>query len=577
VKIPAKLETQLEGFSLRPLLESEKPQPWHDDRRLFQHVARWTSGLAAKHKYSMAGVRQGHYLLLRSRPCDDPTCRDGQCPALRGVEQGSRRSNYTADNAQFHWGVSPADQWALFDTKQDPGCQKDLASTQPDRVKLMAAAYDHWWDKTYPVMIERGGDANTAERKSRQPDRSANKEETEIVKPETRPAKTETGLATQREAVLALGKLTKAPVLTDASGKAAEGDLKPVYFDALPWKGQPTKVFAWLGIPKNRSGKLPGVVLVHGGGGTAFKEWVKKWNERGFAAISIAVEGQTDERAPKGDGATETGWKRHEWAGPQRSGIYGDSSEFLADQWMYHAVADTVLANSLLRSLPEVDPDKVGLMGVSWGGVIASTVVGIDNRFAFAIPVYGCGHLFDAANQYGRSLGNNDLYKRVWDPLVRLANAKMPVLWFSWPQDQHFPMDCLAANCRAAGGPQMVALIPGLGHGHGPPWNRPESYAFAEAIVKTGRPWCRQTESVAKDGRVRVTFASTKPLDKAMLVSTTDTGFSGKRNWVESPAKLARIGGGWQVVAQLPAKATASFVNVHCGDLTASSDYQQIE
>lgn len=51
----------------------------------------------------------------------------------------------------------------------------------------------------------------------------------------------------------------------------------------------------------------------------------------------------------------------------------------------HHATADRILANSLLRSLPEVDADRLGLMGISWG-VITSTVVGIDTRFAFAIP-----------------------------------------------------------------------------------------------------------------------------------------------------------------------------------------------
>ncbi len=61
--------------------------------------------------------------------------------------------------------------------------------------------------------------------------------------------------------------------------------------------------------------------------------------------------------------------------GPSRSGIYGDSAEPLSDQWMYHAVADCILANSLLRALPGVDPDRVGLMGFSWGGVITSTVI----------------------------------------------------------------------------------------------------------------------------------------------------------------------------------------------------------
>jgi hypothetical protein len=37
--------------------------------------------------------------------------------------------------------------------------------------------------------------------------------------------------------------------------------------------------------------------------------WVKKWNDHGFAVISIAVEGQTDERDP----ANSKAWKQHTW------------------------------------------------------------------------------------------------------------------------------------------------------------------------------------------------------------------------------------------------------------------------
>jgi len=343
----------------------------------------------------------------------------------------------------------------------------------------------------------------------------------------------------------------------------------------LDYKGKPTKVFAWLGIPEKRERKVPGIVLVHGGGGTAFKQWVKKWNDHGYAAISIAVEGQTDQRVAKGPGSTATGWKRHRWAGPERVAIYGDWNQPLKDQWMYHAVADTILANSLLRSLPEVDAGKVGVMGISWGGVITSTVIGIDPRFAFAIPTYGCGHLFDAANQYGRALGKNELYRQVWDPMVRISRAELPVLWFSWPQDQHFPMDCLAACYHAAPGPHLVALIPGMGHGHGAGWNPPDSYAFAENVISEGRPWCLQTCAGVTDHVAHADFTSTKLLDRALLVSTTDIGVTGDRKWIESPAVLEKSGNVWCCAASLPEGTTAWFINVHSGKLTASSDYQE--
>jgi dienelactone hydrolase len=374
-----------------------------------------------------------------------------------------------------------------------------------------------------------------------------------------------------RQLVQNLARLTEAPAMREAEGFPAAGEIKAIYFDALEWKGKPTKVFAWLGVPKNPSGKLPGIVLVHGGGGTAFQSWVQEWNDRGFAAIAIAVEGQTSNRSETNPKA----WQRHESGGPGRVGIYGDSKEPLRDQWIYHAVADTILSHSLLRSLPGVDPEKIGIMGISWGGVITSTVIGIDPRFAFAIPTYGCGDLSLVANQYGRALGGNLLYQQVWDPLLRLDRAKLPVLWFSWPQDQHFPLDHQAASYRRAPGPRMVALVPNMGHGHGPPWNRPESYAFAESIVREEAPWCVQTTAAADGRTARVSFTSSKPLDRATLVSTTGSGITGSRTWLETPAKLAEKGGHWHATATLSEGTTAWFINVHSGALVSSSDFQE--
>jgi len=376
----------------------------------------------------------------------------------------------------------------------------------------------------------------------------------------------------------ALGELTQAPAMEQAEGFDSTKNLKAIYFEGLDYQGKPTKVFAWLGMPEDKAAnesdkvpaKVPAMVLVHGGGGTAFKEWVERWNARGYAAISIAVEGQTDKRSEDGES-----WSKHEWAGPSRVGIYGDAKEEFKDQWMYHAVADTVLANSLLRSLPGVDADKVGLMGISWGGVITSTVIGIDDRFAFAIPTYGCGDLSEAPNQYGKSLGNHAAYKEVYDPMLRFDKVKMPTLWFSWPQDKHFPMDKFANSYQAVSGLYTVSLIPKLGHGHGPPWSKPDSYAFADSIVKDDKPWCRQKRLIKFDKtKVMVIFESSEALSDPVLVYSMDKGVSGERKWLELAAK-GNQAEHYEVEVALPEAVTGWFVNVRSGELTVSSDYQE--
>jgi dienelactone hydrolase len=382
-------------------------------------------------------------------------------------------------------------------------------------------------------------------------------------------------------AVQGLGNLTNAPTMyaddtTTTPTTVDAGQIKAVYFDGLDYLGEPTRIYAYLGIPAGASASapVPGVVLLHGGGGTAFRDWVVLWNNRGYAAISIALEGQTDSKlAP----TMYTGWHIHNKPGPVKAGTYGDTGVVpISDQWTYHAVADTVLANSLLRSLPVVDKDKIGVMGISWGGVITSTAIGVDSRFAFAIPTYGCGNLDEAVNAWAAPLKDNDMYKEVWDPMVRITNATMPVLWFSWPQDYFFALDCQADCYRAAPGPHMVSLVPGMQHGHEAAWNRPESYAFADSVI-AGTPWCVQQSAMGSNGVVTVVFSSTKALSNPILVSTTDLGHTGDRTWSQTAATLVNNGGGiYTITATLPQNVTAWFINGVSGSLVASSDFQEI-
>jgi hypothetical protein len=88
-----------------------------------------------------------------------------------------------------------------------------------------------------------------------------------------------------------------------------------------------------------------------------------------------------------GDGAGPR--RSTENPGPSRVGVFGDFEKPIEQQWYYHAVAQVVLAHSLIRSFPEVNVDKIGITGISWGGTLTSTVMGVDNRFKFVIPVHG--------------------------------------------------------------------------------------------------------------------------------------------------------------------------------------------
>lgn len=160
VEVPWSLKSDLEGFSMVPLLEAKGPISWHDERMLFHHVARWPSGFAEEHRYSMVAARRGDYLLLQSAPCGLDCCREYQsgCTRLVAVEAGAKTTTYAYGTAQYHWATTPKGQWRLFNVKEDSGCEVDLSADLPELASYMAARYDNWWESTFPVMIARGGD-----------------------------------------------------------------------------------------------------------------------------------------------------------------------------------------------------------------------------------------------------------------------------------------------------------------------------------------------------------------------------------------------------------------------------------
>lgn len=286
--------------------------------------------------------------------------------------------------------------------------------------------------------------------------------------------------------------------------------------------------------------------------GTAFKNWVELWAKKGVAAISIAVEGQTDEPLVPAQ-PPDKFYVAHSHAGPRRQGIYGDWKESVEDQWIFQAIADTILANLLLvHGFSDViDTAKVGLMGISWGGIVVCTVQGMilpsPVSFSHVIPAYGCGNLTVAKSPMGRGLTGNLLYPILWDPCRYLPSALstyIPSLWMSWPEDPTFPMNCFHSTYSMMKGPVMLSIIPKLGHGHQPIWNRPESYAFSKFVWshldKEGkeRCWCYEISCEVALPKFSVQFCSEIAFQAAKLAWSPDTDdtIAAQRKWNVSEA-----------------------------------------
>ena len=315
----------------------------------------------------------------------------------------------------------------------------------------------------------------------------------------------------------------------------AEG-VVPIFFDGLPWKGKPTRVFAWVGVPKREPGKkAPGIVLVHGGGGTAFESWVRLWVSRGYAAIAMDTCGCV----PKG---TYGKWERHDAGGPPGWGGFDKADEPMPDQWPYHAVTDVILAHSLLRSMPEVDSERIGITGISWGGYLTCIVSGLDNRLKFAAPVYGCGFLGENsawAPEFKKMGAKGDRWLAMWDPSHYLKDGKMPKLWVTGTNDFAYPLDSLQKSYQLAGGTSSLCIRLRMPHGHGPAGENPaEIAAFADAIVGDGKPLTKIQQQERIGDKFSVRFQSDASIKSAELLYTEDEGPWQNRKWQTAPAIL---------------------------------------
>jgi arylsulfatase len=154
LEISDSLRRQLEGNSLRPLLEDAEAQ-LDESRMQVHHVGRWDDPKSWRaHKYSKASVRWKSYTLVRTDRCANDRCT--RCRNIDAIPRGERRPSYTT-NPQHHAAV-PQGHWALYDLAADPFQTKDIAASHPAIVNRMSDHYENWWKKAEVVLSQRYGE-----------------------------------------------------------------------------------------------------------------------------------------------------------------------------------------------------------------------------------------------------------------------------------------------------------------------------------------------------------------------------------------------------------------------------------
>lgn len=249
------------------------------------------------------------------------------------------------------------------------------------------------------------------------------------------------------------------------------------------------RVPAYLLIPNQPAGPAPAVLCLHGSSGARgriaglgedYARYALELAERGYVTISPDYP------------------------------LFGDNLVDLAAlgyvSGTMKGIWDHMRAVDVLVSLPQVDPERIGCIGLSLGGHNSLFVSVFDDRISAVVSSSG----FDSFADYmGGNLGgwcqtcympriatvyDQDPARLPFDfPEVLAALAPRPVYVHAPLGDSNFKVEsvrrCVAAAAEVYGlfgmKDSLVAVHPEGGHGF-PPEARQEAYRFLDAVLRAG-------------------------------------------------------------------------------------------
>ena len=319
--------------------------------------------------------------------------------------------------------------------------------------------------------------------------------------------------------------------------------------------GMTAEFFAYYATPTTVApgGGYPAVLLVHGGGGTAYPHHVENWVRQGFAVLALDWYNQRPDLS-QAKGKTTDSIKGIPLDGGKRNDIVAN-------------VANMVLAHSLLRSFPEVNPDRTVFVGLSWGSWYGAIVSAVDPRFKGVVEIY-CGDV-------NKARGGNKMVDGRF-----LHAAKCPMWWVVGTNDRNVTPSTSQAGFDECANHWGHAVVPKLPHSHG-------GVRF-ESAMRMARHFACGDAALPRLGRISLDgirasapiISVGKTTGAAHLAYTCDGDepTEWKRKWQTVPAKVE----GGKVVAEVPQDAFQIVLSLYekepgrYKDLCGSSDIRQL-
>lgn len=156
-----------------------------------------------------------------------------------------------------------------------------------------------------------------------------------------------------------------------------------------------SEIFAAIARP-DKPGRYPGILVLHGGAGSAHVDKAIEWAGRGYIAVAPDLPGIANyEKIPHSTGAWKTSG-----TGVNRFRTVPDAT----GSPHFDGVLAAVQSLYLLRAQPGVIQNRLGVTGVSWGGYATIMVAGLaGNLVRASYAIYGSGH-YDLGSSFDATL-----------------------------------------------------------------------------------------------------------------------------------------------------------------------------
>ena len=375
-------------------------------------------------------------------------------------------------------------------------------------------------------------------------------------------------LKKQSETRLSWSDYDKAPALEDIPLDGLPKHVRAAYIP-VEIDGETSKIFAYVGFP-NTANPAPAVVLVHGGGGEAYLDWVNAWTERGYVAAALDVNGTQFEK----DVHTKTANPN---AGGCRMGAVRETRKPVKHTWTYTNVAAILSLQAYLRSLPCVDENKVGLVGISWGGVLS--LIALKNApvpFTAGAIIYSAGYVTEDTLgmecSWLATKTDKERYDFCLDPRNYVGEIS-PVLFHAGLVDGAFSAVSRTRLTRLLSGDIEHAYLPDIWHDNVSNFQNETVFSYMDEKLKNGGKRLRLTDVKVTGEEFVCRYENETPVKAELYWATERSGFSRFWKWNTVSARIE----GNEIHVEIPEKANRVVLTAYRENgLYASTEMKEV-